>query len=118
MLDHAWVEGWSPANYLSREFSNVDGHFVYDQINALFYAHPYYDPYFLAPIFAPFILVGLWTLRRKRVSLLLLLGWALLPLLFLAGIPYQNIRFPLIVVPAVASSPGSGWKPCSVTPPL
>jgi len=110
VLDHAWVEGWSPLNYFSREFSNVDGHFLYDQINALFYAHPYYDSYFLAPIFAPFILVGLWTIRRKRVSLLILLGWALLPYLFLAGIPYQNIRFPLIVMPAVAVLAGIGLE--------
>ncbi|MCC6613078.1 MAG: phospholipid carrier-dependent glycosyltransferase [Anaerolineae bacterium] len=33
---------------------------------------------------------------------LLALGWLLLPYAFLAGTPYQNIRFPLIVVPAVA----------------
>jgi len=33
---------------------------------------------------------------------LLILGWLLLPYIFLAGTPYQNIRFALIVVPAVA----------------
>ncbi|MEO8397503.1 MAG: phospholipid carrier-dependent glycosyltransferase, partial [Chloroflexota bacterium] len=110
VLDHAWVEGWSPANYFSNEFNNVDGHFVYDQANALFYAHPYYNSYFLAPIFAPFILLGLWAIRRKRISLLILLAWALLPYLFLAGIPYQNIRFPLIVMPAVAILAGLGLE--------
>jgi 4-amino-4-deoxy-L-arabinose transferase-like glycosyltransferase len=110
VLDHAWVEGWSPANYISHEFNNVDGHFVYNQINALFYAHPYYDSYFLAPIFTPFILIGPWVLRRKRISLLILLAWALLPYLFLAGIPYQNIRFPLIVMPTVAILAGFGLQ--------
>ena len=110
VLDHAWVEGWSPANYLRSEFNNVDGHFAYDQINAQFYAHPYTDAYFLAPIFTPFMVVGLWSIRRKRLYLLLLLGWGVLPYLFLAGIPYQNIRFPLIVMPAVAFLAGIGLE--------
>ncbi|HVU11502.1 MAG TPA: phospholipid carrier-dependent glycosyltransferase, partial [Phototrophicaceae bacterium] len=108
VLDHAWVEGWSPLNAFAHEFSNVDGHFVYPEINAQYYAMPFYDAYFLAPIFTPFLLIGLWALRRKLVLLLLLLAWALLPYLFLAGIPYQNIRFPLIVVPAVAALVGLG----------
>ncbi len=110
VLDHAWVEGWSPANYLRSEFDNVDGHFAYQQINAQFYAHPYADAYFLAPIFTLFMLVGLWVIRRKRLALILLFGWAVLPYLFLAGIPYQNIRFPLIVTPAVAVFSGIGLE--------
>ncbi len=108
VLDHAWVEGWSPLNAFAHEFSNVDGHFVYPQINAQYYAMPYYDAYFLAPLFTPFLLIGLWALRRKRVLLLIVLAWALLPYLFLAGIPYQNIRFPLIIFPAVAALVGLG----------
>ena len=108
VLNHAWVEGWSPLNAFAHEFSNVDGHFVYDQINAVYYAQPYYDAYYLAPLFAPFALIGVWALRRKRALFVLLIGWALLPYVFLAGIPYQNIRFPLIVVPAVAVLVGVG----------
>ncbi len=110
VLDHAWVEGWSPANYFASTFDNVDGHFQYAQINALFYAQPYDAPYFIAPVFAPFALVGVWALRRQRTYLVILLGWALLPYLFLAGIPYQNIRFPLIVVPGVAVLAGLGLE--------
>ncbi|MEP6986689.1 MAG: phospholipid carrier-dependent glycosyltransferase, partial [Chloroflexota bacterium] len=48
-LDHAWVEGWSPANYFQRSFTNIDGHFDYEKINALYYAQPYYDLYYLSP---------------------------------------------------------------------
>ncbi len=110
VLNHAWVEGWSPANVFAHEFTNVDGHFVYPQINAVFYAMPYYDPYYLAPLFAPFALIGLWVLRRQTPRLALLLGWGVLPYVFLAGIPYQNIRFPLIVVPAVAVLAGLGLE--------
>lgn len=102
VLNHAWVEGWQPANIVTQTFDNADGHFEYAEINALFYAKPYYDPYFLAPIFAPLIPFGVWRLRHTPLHLLILLGWALVPYVFLVGIPYQNIRFPLIVVPAVA----------------
>jgi hypothetical protein len=108
-LDHEWVEGWSPANAFQQSFTNIDGHFDYAQINAVYYAQAYYDPNYLSPIFSVFIVIGLWTLaRRSRWQFVLLGGWALLPYLFLAGIPYQNIRFPLIVVPAVAITIGMG----------
>jgi hypothetical protein len=102
VLDHPWVAGWSLSNVVSHKFNNEDGQFDYAQINALFYAKPYYDPYYLAPLFTPFILLGVCSLRHQRAYLALLLGWALLPYAFLAGIPYQNIRFPLILVPTVA----------------
>lgn len=110
-FDHAWVEGWSPANAFHSSFDNVDGHFAYAEINGIYYAQPFYDPYYLAPLFTPFLLIGIAGLvkHRRTLALALLLGWALLPFLFLAGIPYQNIRFPLIVVPAVAALVGIGF---------
>lgn len=110
VLNHAWVTSWSPANAFARSFTNVDGHFDYAQTNAQFYARVYVDPYFLAPIFTPLALLGVWALRRRRALLLLLALWALLPYLFLAGIPYQNTRFPLIVMPALAALVGLGLQ--------
>lgn len=111
VLNHAWVEGWQAQNALSQHFDNADGHFDYAQVNAVFYGQPFYDAYYLAPPFAPFALAGVWMLRRERVKLALLLGWATLPYLFLAGIPYQNIRFALIMTPpiAVLAGVGMGW---------
>jgi 4-amino-4-deoxy-L-arabinose transferase-like glycosyltransferase len=110
VLNHAWVEGWSPANAFARVFDNVDGHFEYATTNLAFYTQPFYEAYYLAPVFTPFMLLGLWDLyRRKQVATLtFLLPWGLLPMLFLVGIPYQNIRFPLIVFPAVAILAGFG----------
>jgi hypothetical protein len=110
-LNHAWVEGWSPGNAFQSAVTNIDGHFQYDKINALYYAQTYYDPYYLAPVFTPFLLLGLWRLFRQGYAQLLMIAtWALLPYLFLAGIPYQNIRFPLIVVPAVTILAGAGLE--------
>lgn len=108
-LNHEWVEGWSPANVVSTSFTNPDGHFDYEKPNAVYYAQPVYDSYYLSPLFTSFILIGLWALyKTSRWQLILISGWVLLPYLFLAGIPYQNIRFPLIVAPAVALLVGVG----------
>lgn len=109
-LNHAWVEGWSPTNFFSKTFDNIDGHFEYKEINAVYYAQPFYDVHYLAPIFTPFLLIGLWHFRRKLTNLVILVGWGLLPYAFLAGIPYQNIRFPLIVFPAVTILAGAGLE--------
>jgi 4-amino-4-deoxy-L-arabinose transferase-like glycosyltransferase len=109
-FNHAWVQGWSIVNAGQREFVNVDGHFLYELENWRFYASPLYDPYYLSPIFVPFFLLGVLMLiaHDQRPTLAMLGGWALLPFLFLVGIPYQNIRFPLIVFPAVAVLVGMG----------
>ncbi|MDX2161257.1 MAG: phospholipid carrier-dependent glycosyltransferase [bacterium] len=100
VIDHAWVQGWSLAHAGERAFVNVDGTFAYAQVNALFYAAPLTDPYYLAPVFALFIPVGLWVIRRQLPLWCGLVGWLTLPYLFLIGIPYQNLRFPLIMLPA------------------
>ncbi|RMF80067.1 MAG: phospholipid carrier-dependent glycosyltransferase [Chloroflexi bacterium] len=102
-LDNTYVLNWSPMLAFRREFINPDGHFVYNLPNALFYAKPFYDTHYLAPLFTPFIIIGLLTLlRSKRYATLVWLGgWASLPYVFLVGIIIQNIRFPLIVFPAV-----------------
>lgn len=107
-LTHAWVQGWSPHNAFSKNFTNLDGHFQYPQINALYYARPFYDAYYLAPVLTPFLLAGILALWKNRAALVLIGGWVLLPYLFLAGIPYQNIRFPLIILPSVVLLVGLG----------
>ncbi len=106
-FNHAWVQGWSPLNAFTRDFVNVDGVFHYAQINAAFYASAALDPYFLAPILLPLIVLGVYALRWP--PRLIFGGWALLGWLFLAGIPYQNIRFGLLMSPALAVLAGAGF---------
>lgn len=110
-LQHDDLESWSAANAWASRFENPDGHFAYTQVNAAFYAKPFYDPYYLAPVFTPFTIIGaLVLIVQRRSARGMLLGWALLPYLFLIGIPFQNIRFPLIVFPAVALLTGVGFE--------
>ncbi len=106
IFNHAWVTGWSPLNTIQQDFKNIDGAFHYVQPNFLFYSAPLIDPYYFAPALLPFTLFGIFSLRR-RDSLFWYL-WLILPLAFLAGIPYQNIRFPLISMPAAAILTGAG----------
>ncbi|MDX2138121.1 MAG: phospholipid carrier-dependent glycosyltransferase [Chloroflexota bacterium] len=125
-LDHPWVTGWSPQHYFQSSFDTPDGHAEYALINAVFYAQPFYAMPYLTPLLTPFIMIGIIRVlnrrdtkdretQRKRSSVfstplrvqlwavpVLISGWVLLPFLFLAGIPYQNIRFPLILLPPVA----------------
>jgi 4-amino-4-deoxy-L-arabinose transferase-like glycosyltransferase len=111
-LNHSFVEGWSVSNIFQRKFTNADGHFVFELENWRYYAQPFYDSYYLAPIFTPFLLVGLAIIFKWRqvAQAALLTCWALLPYIFLAGIPFQNIRFPLIIFPAVAILAGAGLE--------
>lgn len=109
-LNHAWVEGWSISNALEQNFVNIDGQFFYENINAIYYAQVFYEAHYLTPIFTPLLALGLWALWRKRelIPAILLLAWMLIPYMFLIGIPLQNIRFPLIVMPAVFVLVGMG----------
>ena len=107
---HSWLTGWSPANALASSFSNIDGQFTYEKINARFYSSVLTDNYYLAGVFVPLCLLGLAHLlcRWRDGRAFLVGGWLVLPYLFLAGIPYQNIRFMLIMLPPVAVLAGMG----------
>lgn len=112
LLNHSWVQGWSPVNALAQNFVNIDGTFHYEKINALFYAYPSYDLSYLSPLLTIFAILGFIVFIRQKhwQHLILLLGWLILPYLFLVGIPYQNIRFSLIMFPAVAILIGHGLQ--------
>lgn len=96
-LAHSWLLGWSPANFFRHEFENIDGHFVYQLPNWIYYAQPGGHPAYIFPILGLAALWGVWRLWQARQwgPLILLLGWAIPVYLFLAGIPYQNFRFGL-----------------------
>lgn len=120
-LNHAFVNGWSLANALLKDFTTVEGHFTFQHMNALYYAQPFYDAYYLSPVFTPLLIIGLWQVRGRGIRInhrdteitqraVILVAWIILPYVFLIGIPGQNIRFPLIVFPAVAVLVGYGFE--------
>ncbi len=113
-ISHEWVQGWSSANFFARDFVTPDGTFHYTQSPAEYYAQPLYNPYYMGSLFAPLIVVGLLCLilpTAVRPVLALLIGWLASQYGFLMGIPYENIRFALALVPplAVLAGIGAAW---------
>jgi 4-amino-4-deoxy-L-arabinose transferase-like glycosyltransferase len=113
VLNHEWVVSWSPSHFWQKDFVNGDGTFYYESINTVFYTAPFYKPYYLSEAFLSLIALGFCRLiyQRNIKVLLFLAGWGLIPLVFLMGIPYQNIRFGLILIPValVLLGIGADW---------
>ncbi|MBI3941987.1 MAG: phospholipid carrier-dependent glycosyltransferase, partial [Chloroflexi bacterium] len=104
LLQHQWVVGWSPLNAVRREFTTPDGYAAYPLPVLLFYAKAAISPRFLFPLFTPFLLLGMGiVLWRRWWPVILLLGlWDAVIFIFLIGIPYQNFRFTLPLLPPIA----------------
>lgn len=94
---------WSPLNAFRRSFATGDGLLQYRLPSGLYYALAPARSFYLSPTIAAFLLPGLWEVVRRRSadSLLLLVGWAGVVYLFLAGI-WQNFRFTLTYLPPLA----------------
>jgi len=94
-LSHQWLVNWSPLNFFRNEYQTVEGFAVHKLPNILHAFSSFYHPGF---IFCGIIIV--FFIKRddiKRFTLpLISIG---LYLIFLAGIPYQNIRYLLPAFP-------------------
>jgi len=108
---HEWVQSWSLAHAFRREFDTPEGHERYRLPVALFYLARLGWPDAFFPTLAIFVFVGLVVLARARDwrALALLAGWPAAVLIFLAGIPYENPRFLLPTLPAIAALAGIGF---------
>lgn len=104
---HDYLNGWSLMHAFESAFTDIDGHFEYAQTNISFYSRFVTDPYFNAPLFAPLLLIGLYSAFR-RGGWGWIIGWALLNLLFLLGITHQNDRFLLTMSVPAALLVGAG----------
>jgi len=107
LINHEWLQGWSPSNALGHDFTTADGTFHYDQSPAQYYAQPLSNAYFMGPLLIVFLVIGI-ALATRPQPLMLLCGWIAVQYGFLAGIPYENIRFALAIVPPVAVLVGIG----------
>ncbi len=129
LAGQTWLEGWNIGNFFARTFDIVDGHFEYALPVAIFYGQLFIHPAYLVGLLTPLFLVGVWRMNSWRTSsqqqvhhialrrleifpkTILVLGWILGMYFFLAGIPYENFRFPLgLFVPiAVVTGIGAAW---------
>lgn len=97
---HHFLEDWSMNNWFRRHFTMLDGSFRYTLPNIVFYLGAFYHPGFLgaAVLVLPRLIFRIRDLAPYHKLLLIPL---LAYVLFLAGIPFQNQRFLLLVVPLV-----------------
>lgn len=100
--------GWNLNNAWQSTISNGDGRFVYSLPIAAFYAQPFAHPSFIFPLLTPLLLIGMWSLRRRRFHLVLLAGWIVGMWIFLSGIAWENPRFSLAFFPPLAILFGVG----------
>jgi hypothetical protein len=108
---HEWVQHWSLGHAFRHEFQTPESHEVYRLPVALFYLVRLGWPDYFFPSLAAFAAVGLIALLRARdfAAVALLAGWPILAVLFMAGIPYENPRFLVPTLPAVAALAGIGF---------
>ena len=103
------VYSWRISNAFANELTNHDGRFQYEYRTGHFYARPAFHPAYIFPLLTPLWLLGIWAIRRHSTALIILLiGWLLLIYLFLAGVPWQNWRFPLSFFPPLLVLVGLG----------
>jgi hypothetical protein len=110
--NHPWLTGWSPLNYIKTAFDTPDGHAVYDRPPAVFYGlEPFWNLHFLTPLLIPLALAGfisLWARQRRSWPGWALVLWWLVPVLCYSGMPYENERFTLTLLPPLAIISGLG----------
>ncbi|HXB12099.1 MAG TPA: hypothetical protein VNZ45_08955 [Bacteroidia bacterium] len=100
-INHEWINRWAPANFFQNHFDTPDGSSSYTFYN-LFYS--FYNLFHPAFCFAGILfLVTLWGKGKqiKETRLAAILISVLLYAIFLAGIPFQNLRFLLLSLPLV-----------------
>lgn len=96
---HEFLEDWSFLNFFKSSYINNSGHFNYPFFNLL---HAFFT--FLHPGFVFFGILLLPFIKKRDLNrskqLFILLPVALYTL-FIAGLPYQNIRYLLLIFPLV-----------------
>lgn len=110
--------GWNLANAWQSDIVNSDGHFEYSLPVAAFYSLPMVHPSYLVLFFTPLMPLGVWALRRQKFFLVLILGWIGAVWGFLAGIAWENWRFPLAFFPPLAILVGVGLGALLRAPPI
>ena len=100
-LYHEWVLSWSPLNFFHNRFNTIDGIASYSFYNMLYaffnILHPAF--YFAGIVFLIICLATKNQIKDKKMGVLIIA--VSLYAIFLAGIPFQNLRFLLLSFPLV-----------------
>jgi 4-amino-4-deoxy-L-arabinose transferase-like glycosyltransferase len=101
---HSMVSDWHPAHLFQKDFVNVEGTFHFSRVNLLHVLTVVFSPGFVG-LFVALALLGAILTRRQAIhidqELGLLLGSAVVYMAFIGGLPFQNDRFLLPLLPIV-----------------
>lgn len=101
--ERTWVVEWSPVNFFLRDFSTKDGTMHYKIWNGLYYLSPIFHPLYLSVFGFTFLYGFLVSLKNKHYPILLFcVLWILFIYIYLAGSPYQSLRYTLSFLPGLA----------------
>lgn len=99
MLNNVWLTKWNAANLFGANFSTLEGNFNYRFINIIYAFFNLFHPAFIFTgiILIPFIRKRDFEINGVMQSLLIIILYGI----FIAGIPFQNLRFLLLTFPFV-----------------
>jgi len=101
-IHHEWLQTWSPLNFFHNHFITDDGNATYPFYNIIYAVFNFGHPAFC---FAGLVFGALWLFKIKANiktnGVVLMILSIILYAGFLAGIPFQNMRFLLLSFPLV-----------------
>ncbi|UBM59294.1 glycosyltransferase family 39 protein [Marinilongibacter aquaticus] len=108
-LKHPALFSWSAANFFRSQFMGTDGTFQFKFINIIYAFGGFYHPAYFV-LGALFVLLVLILKQKLNASIYILWISALVYGLFLAGVPYQNMRFLILSFPLIIVCVFPGWQ--------
>ena len=98
-LSHQWMQDWSILNLFKRNFTTIDGSSKYNLPNIIYVFFNLIHPKFLfvGLIFIPLLFFKKSIFTHSKTIVISVLLYAV----FLAGIPFQNLRFLILSFPLV-----------------
>jgi hypothetical protein len=97
IISHPWISTWNPLNIFNCKFETLEGTFNYTFPNIAYVLAVIFHPGFM---FTGIILV-LYNLKNNFLKFKWWVITLIIYLIFLAGIPFQNLRFLLLGFPIV-----------------
>ncbi|MGH1365888.1 MAG: hypothetical protein ACRBF0_20180 [Calditrichia bacterium] len=105
-LAHPWLVSWSLGNWPIRSFQTLDGFANYTLPNIVYAGSALFHPGFILPGFILLLCLRPVDIKKN----FLLIGSIALYGLFLAGVPFQNLRFLLPAFPLCFIVLFPGWQ--------
>ncbi|MCW9066081.1 MAG: glycosyltransferase family 39 protein [Ignavibacteriaceae bacterium] len=98
-LNNVWLKNWNLLNFIGASFNTPEGYFNYRFPNIIYAFENLFHPafIFMGIVLIPFIRKSDFEIRVVKQSIIIII----LYVIFIAGIPFQNLRFLLLTFPFV-----------------